>query len=293
MKKSHIIVTALLFSVSAFGQVEEPTEPVEEVVAEATEGEGVQPGDTTRMNLRLKQVIIVNHRAELEQNGFYVAEDGDTIYKRKKRNHEAHWAGLDFGFTMLMDDGFENKFTNNPYWKNDPAKSQVWNINFLEYKFDIAREYFGFTTGLGLSFASISFNDNYVLMETPDTLFAEIDSVYTYTKNKLKASYLTIPLLFEINTNARASKSFYFAFGVIGGVRMTSRVKRKGEFDGRKFTQSENGRWGLNAFKLDGAVRFGYGDWGAFVTYGILPLFDSGKTIPIHPLSFGLSFNIN
>jgi len=292
MKKNYIIATALLFSVSAFGQVEETTEPVEEVVEETIEEVG-QPGDTTRMNLRLKQVIIINHRDELEQNGFYVAEDGDTIFKRKRRNHEAHWAGIDFGFTMLMDNGFENKFTDNPYWKNDAAKSHVWNLNFLEYKFDIAKEYFGFTTGLGFSFASVAFNDNYVLRETPDTLFAEIDTVYTYTKNKLNATYLTLPILFEINTNARASKSFYFAFGVIGGVRIASKIKRKGEFDGRKFTQKERGRYSLNAFKLDGTVRLGYGAWGVFVNYSLLPLFDSGKTVPIHPLSFGLSVNIN
>ena len=282
MKKSYLIAFVLFFSATVFAQVEEEsTETPEEIVA-----------DTTRVDFGNTEWIFVGHRKELAVNGYYI-ENGDTIYARKRRIHEAHWAGLDFGFTLLMDDGFENKFSDHPYWKNDAAKSQVWNLNFLEYKFDIAKEYFGFTTGLGFSFASVAFNDNYVLKETPDTLFAEIDTVYSYTKNKLKASYLTLPVLFEICTNARASKSFYFAFGVVGGVRMTSQIKRKGEFDGRKFTQKERGRHSLNAFKLDGTVRMGYGDWGVFVNYSLLPLFDNGKTVPIHPFSFGLSFNIN
>ncbi|MEJ6615423.1 MAG: outer membrane beta-barrel protein [Crocinitomicaceae bacterium] len=57
----------------------------------------------------------------------------------------------------------------------------------------------------------------------------------SYTKNKLSAAYLTVPLLFEFNTKAKSSKSFYFAFGVVGGVRIGSTLKRKGEFEGEKF----------------------------------------------------------
>lgn len=252
------------------------------------EGTDTTP-DTTRVNVGKTEILIIDHSKSKEAE--YYVDEGDTIFPHRKKRHEAHWAGIDFGFSMLMDNSFQNKFHDHPYWKNDPARSQVWNINFLEYKFDIAREYFGFTTGLGFSFTSVAFNNNYVLQETPDTLFAEIDTVYTYSKNKLRASYLTLPVLFEINTHAEARKSFYFAFGVVGGVRLGSSVKRKGEFDGKEFTQKQKGRYSLNAFKLDAAIRLGYSDWGAFANYSLLPLFDDGKTMPVYPLTFGLSYN--
>lgn len=270
MKKIYAITLAVLMGAPAFAQTEDENK-----------------SDTTRMNVRNTEFIIINHDEES-----YVVEDGDTVYrKKKKKKSEAHWAGVDFGFSLLMDQNFDNSFSDHPYWKNDAARSQTWNLNLLEHKFNFGTPYVGLTTGLGFSFTSIAFNNNYVLTDTPDTLTAMIDTVHTYSKNKLKASYLTVPLLLEFNTNADASKSFYLAAGVVGAVRMTSKVKRKGEFDGKKFVQKDKGRYGLNSFKLDAMVRMGYSDFGVFASYSLLPLFEDGKTVDLYPLTFGLSFN--
>jgi len=234
--------------------------------------------DTTNINLRNKRVIIV--------------DNCDTIINIRKKKSEAHWAGIDFGFTTLMNSSFDNSFSDHPYWKNDPAKSTVWNLNVLEHKFEIAKHHFGVTTGLGFSFTSVGFKDNYVVNHTSDTLNAFIDTLTNYRKNKLSAAYLTVPLLFEFNSNARSSKLFYFAAGVVGGVRIASDLKRKGEIAGEKFVQKTKGAQGLNAFKLDALVRFGYSHWGVFASYSMLPLFDTDKTIAVYPLSFGLSINM-
>ncbi len=255
----------------------------------AQEDENTNLPDTTRMTVGAKEIIIISHDDELNEDNVTVI-DGDTIRKKKKRS-EAHWAGIDFGFSMLMNSAFENKFPDNPYWVNDPARSQTWNLNLLEHKFNFGTPYVGLTTGLGFSFTSVAFKNNYVLVETPDTLYAVIDTVNVYSKNKLKASYLTVPLLLEFNTNANAEKSFYLAAGVVGGVRMTSKVKRHGEFDGKKFEQKDKGRYGLNAFKLDATVRMGYSHFGVFANYSLLPLFDKGLTPDIYPFTFGLSLN--
>ena len=100
-----------------------------------------------------------------------------------------------------------------------------------------------------------------------------------------------MPLLLEFNTNADPDKSFYLAAGVIGGVRLASNVKRKGDYDGKEFREESKGKFGLNPFKLDGTVRLGYSNWGAFASYSLLPLFDTGKTVEVYPLTFGLSMN--
>lgn len=265
MKKVYMVAMALLLSAPTFAQVEEKEE-----------------SDTTRFNLGNKEVIVINkgdNDVELE------------VGEAKKKKSEAHWAGVDFGFTMLMNDQFQNKFDQHPYWNNDAARSQVWNLNILEHKFNIAKQYFGVTTGLGFSFTSVAFNDNYVLSSTSDTLTAYIDTVNTYSKNKLKATYLTVPLLLEFNTHMDSDKSFYLAAGVVGGVRLASKLKRKGEFDGKEFVQKEKGKYALNSFKADALVRVGYSHWGAFASYSLLPLFDKGKTVDMYPLTFGLSLN--
>lgn len=276
MKTTILITLSLLMTLPILAQEDVEKEEVK--------------SDTTRMNVGNKEFIIISHGEELTEEDYQII-NGDTIINKKKKRSEGHWAGVDFGFATLMNNGFENKFEDNPYWQNDPARSQTWNLNLLEHKFNFGTPYVGLTTGLGFSFTSVAFKNNYVLAEGPDTLFAVIDTVNVYSKNKLKASYLTVPLLLEFNTNADSDKSFYFAAGVVGGVRMTSKIKRKGEFEGKKFEEKEKGRYGLNAFKLDATVRMGYNDFGIFASYSLLPLFDNGITAEIYPLTFGLSLN--
>ena len=177
MKKGYILVTMMLIGLTSFTQEED------------------NPADTTRFNFGEKEILIIDH---IEDS--LIIEDGDTVlYEPSKRRSEAHWAGLDFGVTMLLNASGANNFPNNPQWNNDPARSQVWNLNILEHKFNIAKEYFGITTGLGFSFTSVALKNNYVLTDTADSLFASIDTVNNYSKNKLKAAYLTIPLLLEFN----------------------------------------------------------------------------------------------
>ncbi|MBL1281475.1 MAG: outer membrane beta-barrel protein [Fluviicola sp.] len=268
MKKGYILGVMMLIGLSSFAQEDEPA-------------------DTTRINLGEKEILIIDHSEDS-----LIIEDGDTVrYEFSKPKPEAHWAGVDFGVTMLFNSAGGNSFPNDPQWNNDPARSQVWNLNLFEHKFNIAKEYFGITTGLGFSFTSVALKNNYILVDTPDSLYAFMDTVNNYSKNKLKAAYLTIPLLLEFNTNIDSDKSFYLAAGVVGGIRLTSKTKRKGEVDGEKFTIKNKGTYSLNPFKLDATVRLGYSDFGVFASYSLLPLFDVGKTAEAYPLTFGLSVN--
>ena len=259
MKKILTIGLLSLFSLPTFAQEEEDS-------------------DTTRIYTKTKEIIIIDF-------------DDSTDDLEKKKRSEAHWAGVDFGVSMLMNSSFKTDFPNDPHWENDAAKSTVWNLNVAEYKFQVAKHYFGITTGLGFNFTSVGLKNNYVLVDSPDSLYAFRDTVNNFTKNKLKAAYLTIPLLLEFNTNADEDKNFYLAAGVVGGLRLTSKTKRKGELNGNKFTDKDKGTYSLNPFKLDAAVRLGYGHFGVFANYSLLPLFDTGKTTEVYPLTFGLSLN--
>ncbi len=271
MKKIHTFIGMALLALPTMAQEIEMNDP-----------------DTTRMKIGKTTIIIIDEDDDPDTEDLD-SLDTDNDSSRKKTN--AHWAGVDFGINTLMDANFGNGFNDYPYWRNDPAKSYVWNLNVLEYKFNFGTPHVGLTTGLGFHFTSVAFKDNYLLRATADSVYAIIDTATVYSKNKLKASYLMIPLLLEFNTSADASKNFYFSAGVVGGVRLTSKLKRKGEIDGKEFKQKEKGVYGLNPFKVDAAVRLGYGDWGVFANYSLLPLFEQDKTVEIYPLTFGLSFN--
>ncbi|MDA9299065.1 PorT family protein [Crocinitomicaceae bacterium] len=293
MNKLKTIIVAMLFAAPVFSQVEEEAQEGEVIITVGQitiieEGEG-EP-DTTKMKVGNKEIIIITHPNE--DFDLDSEDDSEDESPKRKRKSDAHWAGVDLGFTILMNDNFNTDFATTPYWKNDPARSIVWNLNLLEHKFNFGTPFVGLTTGVGFSFTSVAFRDGYIINSSADSLFAVLDTVNTYSKNKLKASYLTIPLLLEFNTNTNSDKNFYLAAGVVGGVRMTSKIKRNGEFaDGKEFEEREKGTYSLSPFKLDAALRMGYGSFGVFANYSLLPLFESGKTVEVYPLTFGLSLN--
>ena len=291
MNKWNTLLAALLFAVPVFAQEEVETgseEGTEENVVFEEEGSG-EP-DTTRMNFGGSEFLIIT-KSDGDSDEFNLDFDSDEEPRRKKKS-EAHWAGVDFGVTMLMNENFEyNSFNDNPYWNNDAARSQVWNLNLMEHKFNFGTPYVGLTTGLGFSFTSVALRNNYLVQPSMDTTFAVMDTLTTYTKNKMKSTYLTVPLMLEFNTNADSDRSFYLAAGVVGGVRLTSRLKQDGEVNGTEFENRVKADYNLNSFKLDAAARLGYGSWGVFANYSLLPLFDEGATVPVYPLTFGLSLN--
>ena len=98
-----------------------------------------------------------------------------------------------------------------------------------------------------------------------------------------------MPLLIEFNTHADNDKGVYLATGLIGGARLTSKIKRKGEDEGQEVFEKRKGTYALNSFRLDATARVGHGKWGAFLNYSLLPVFDTEKTTSVHPVSFGLT----
>jgi hypothetical protein len=243
-----------------------------------------QEKDTIRVNLGEKEIIIITvDKENIKLDTVDAAPSED-----EKTEINGHWAGVDFGFGVLMNNQFNTNFNTTPYWENDPGKSMTWNLNFFEHKFGRT---VGFTTGLGLSFTQTAFKDNYLLVYSADTLYAEIDTVNTYSKNKLRSTYLTVPLLLDICSVKNGGDGFYLAAGLVGGVRIASRIKRIGELDGKEFRQNVKGVYGLNSFRLDATIRTGYDGWGAFATYNLLPLFETSKTVAVYPLTVGLTLN--
>jgi hypothetical protein len=244
--------------------------------------------DTTQIDLGSVRILVIKNANESSSKKDTIDASPSKSLKNNKLSHDAHWSGIDFGTTMLMNPSMKSDFPNHPQWENDPAKSFMWNLNFMEHKFNIVRHNVGLVTGLGFNWTQIGLKNNFVLQENSDSLWVYPDTINIYPKNKLRAIYLQVPLLLEFNTSAKRSKSLYLATGVIGGVRIGSSVKRKDSFD-RKEKIKET--YALNPFRLDGTVRLGYNNWGGFVNYSFLPLFDKNKTAEVFPLSFGLSYS--
>lgn len=248
---------------------------------------GQEDPDTTTIRMKEKKILII-------KNGGDEDEDNDTIDAapdhKTLKHFEAHWAGVEFGPTILLNSAMKSSFPNDKQWENDPGRSFSWNLNFAEYKFKIYKNYIGLTTGLGINWTQIGLKNN-LLFADSDSLWTIKDTVNDYQKNKLRAVYLTAPLMVEFCTSGESDKGFYLAAGVIGGVRIGSSTKQVIEEDKTKIRTKTKGVYGLNAFRLDAAVKLGYKDIGVFANYNLLPLFDTDKTVGVYPLTFGLTVN--
>lgn len=282
MKRNTLLVFGLLLGFTATAQENDP--------------------DTMRLNLQKTQILIIKNQkgvdveigvGETEVNDTVDASNGVQDDDERNYSNDGRWSGIDVGTTMLMNPSFQASFPNDKQWENDPAKSFLWNWNITDYRFNLYKEHIGITTGLGLQFMQVGFRNNYLLNENADSIWVVSDTVNNYTKNKLRATYLQIPLLLEFNTSSNKNKSFHVQAGIIGGVRIGSRIKRKIENDGFEAKEKRKGTYGLNPFKVDATVRVGYGRWGAFANYAFLPMFDTAKTSEAYPLSFGLSYVFN
>lgn len=245
---------------------------------------GQEDPDTTRIKLKEKQIIIVKGEPG----------NSDTIDaapdEKTHRAIEAHWAGLEFGPTVLMNQSFGRDFGTAPYWENDPGKSFSWNLNFAEYKFKLYKNYIGLTTGLGINWTQIGMRNN-ILNANADSLWVVKDTINNYKKNKLRGVYLTAPLMLEICSDGEGDGGFYLAAGVIGGVRLFSSTKSVIEDGDTRIKTKTKDQFGLNAFRLEAAVKLGYDHFGVFANYNLLPLFDKDKTVAVYPLTFGLQLN--
>ncbi len=228
------------------------------------------------------------------------AFEGDNEFDDPEEiKYEPHWVAFDLGFVSMFrlneqtNSRFDTDFDTNDYWQIDPVKSLAININFLEYKLPIFKQYLGLTTGLGYGLTSLGLRNNYRIQHSNDTVFCVSDTIQSYKTNTLAMHRFTLPLLLEFTTKPEAKKSFYLAAGVIGAWRFASTSTQTGKYaNGDKFTNNTSSRFNLQHFSLDATVRAGFGKYlGAFVEYSLTPLFKKGSTIAIYPIRFGLSIN--
>jgi len=235
----------------------------------------------------------INGRYEIIIHENYKKDTTTWHYKKKKdgRVRKQNWAGID-----LFENGFLTPLnditlpTNHDYLSpNYGIRNLGWNLNMFEKDFRFAKGHLQLVTGVGFSF-------NYYALKNRTTLKADssftgtyaYDPTIEYKKNKLRESFVTIPLLLELNTSRRESRNFHIAAGVIGGLKLGSSTKQIFMVDNHTYKTVRKDDYNLFPFKLDATVRVGYGPLTLFATYSLTPLFEYGKGPELYPFTLGL-----
>lgn len=240
--------------------------------------------DTTRIVFGKKKILIIDGDERSVRIGFK-----DTVSTCKNELVHAHWAGFELGINTFMNSDFGTDLPPGySFLELRDEKSVAVNFNIMDYELKLFKRNIMLVTGLGLTYNNYRFkSDSYLASNTSQVTPVTATGV-NLKKNKLVASYLTVPLLIEFNTSSNPRKTVHLAAGVIGGLRVGSHLKLVKE-EGNKESKSKSyDDFNLNPFRYDATVRFGFRDFTIFGSYNMAGLFKDNKGPEIYPLTLGI-----
>ena len=192
----------------------------------------------------------------------------------------------------------------------DLAKSRSFSFATAWYFGRMSASTLYVSPGLGITWNSYKFKNNVNISPNNDTLLFTLDTINSYDKYKLRATYLEVPLVVGIRLGGgksqeritlddgnvkikvkRESKPFQLQAGVVAGYNIGSLVKAKYERDGTRYKEKITDDYNLNPFKLAATARIGYGDFGFFAKYSLTSMFQANKAAELYPFSVGVQFS--
>lgn len=254
-------------------------------ISRVMDNEDKEGKDSTFFKLKGKQIIIIDKDGDWAKNDTIKNEEGYDSDEFK------HWSGFLMGVNGFMSSpGNINLPTQHSYMDLNYARSFNFQFNMIERQFNIIKNNFKIVTGFGFDYHSYDLSNKVTL--NPDSSFTGgfIDSTnnFSYKKNRLRNTYLQVPLLLEFNTSNNPEKTFHVAFGVIGQFLISSRTKQVYENEKYEFKKERKDSYNMNPFSAKAHVNIGYRGFTAFGEYSLTSLFQSGKGPELYPFTVGI-----
>lgn len=232
--------------------------------------------DTTRFKLKDKKLIIIDEK------------DSAAASKEKENKNIQHWAGIDVGMNFLDEESFGFVFGDHVP-ATVPGKSLTFDLNLFEKDFHLYKNYCNLVTGVGIGFSSYTLSENhYFASKQPYTFYVK-DYYNDFRKNKLKTTWVNVPLLLEFNSSLNKKRAFHVGAGVLGSYLLASKYKFVIDDGGSINKMIIKDDFNINPFKFSATVRAGYGGFTAFANYGINSFFESNKGPDLRNLTVGIS----
>jgi hypothetical protein len=201
-----------------------------------------------------------------------------------------HWAGVDFGFNMFLNENYEGY--DYDFMENDVFRSNSTYINLIQQSISLQRNRntIGLVTGLGMHFQSYRLDDNTTIKRldndviVPEKLYFDDNQ-----KSKLSMFSINIPVLaeFQIPINHFENR-IYFSGGMYMGIRLMSHTKIKYRKEQKEKLKVPD-HYSLQDFKYGFMFRTGYRWINVFATYELTTLFKDEKGPELTPFTFGLT----
>ncbi|HAN66633.1 MAG TPA: hypothetical protein DCQ34_10495 [Chitinophagaceae bacterium] len=274
-------------------------------------GAKAQTGDSTDVKkpdtIRIGNIVIIKKKGDGKKS-IDINNDYTSHSPKKKSRVKTNWGVIDLGFANYTDKtdytAVGNYLVNRPGYPaingNDlklrTGKSVNVNIWFFMQQLSLIKENVNLKWGLGLELnnyryrSDISYKEDgpipYSNGQFSNAPFIFRDSI-GFSKNKLAADYLTVPVMLNFATNHKPGKKpFIISFGVSAGYLYSQRNKQKSEARGK---EKNKGDYDLEKFKLSYIGEIGLGPVKFYASYAPKSMYENA--MDIRPYTFGLRFS--
>lgn len=255
--------------------------------------------------IRVGGLIIVKKG---KKNGDVSVNIGGDNGRKKRKNISTNWWILDLGFANYSDKtnyasagsylvnrpGFPNLDKND--FKLRAGKSVNVNIWVFMQRLNLVQHHVHLKYGLGVELnnyrykSAINYNEGGSVPYTANTQtnapFIFRDSI-SFSKNKLAADYVTIPVMLNFVTNADERKNrFSLSMGVSAGYLYSQRNKQVSSERGKL---KNRGDYDLERFKLSYVAELGFGPVMLYGSYSPKSMYE--RSLDIRPFNVGFRFS--
>jgi hypothetical protein len=211
----------------------------------------------------------------------------------KPSNLSTNWLIVDLGFTNYTDKTNYSGQTAQAYvpggnsnWFNlKNNKSVDVNIWLFMQRLNMVNHVVNLKYGLGIELNNYRYQDNIVFLTNASTQATYVvQDTISFSKNKLAANYVTVPLMINFNFTPSLREGFGISFGISAGYLYGSHQKLISSEFGKQKTQDD---FDLNPWKLSWIAE---AQLGPVILYGSLAtksMFNSQGLDQI-PYTFGI-----
>ena len=290
MKKGILILSILFMSTISFAQ----------------DSVRVDRKDDT---IRIGGMIIVKKKGDPDDKRRVVVSVGNKWKESNSKISTATWV-FDLGFSNWTDKTNYANATSDGFIVNRPGtpdlvandfklktiKSVNVNLWIFMQRVSLVKHYVNLKYGLGVELnnyrfkSNVSFNEGgpnpYVASQNISHPFVFRDSI-SFTKNKLAADYVTVPLMINFNTNPDDSyKSVRLSAGVSMGYLYSSRNKQKSSERGK---HKNRGDYDLDKWKFSYVGELGLGPVNLYGSYSPKSIFKNDLNFMPYNIGIRLS----
>lgn len=242
-------------------------------------------GDSIVSIIEVSEESIVTTTSDYAENSI----KSDTVIRNPKHQKKTRDGfTIDLGLNTFLNNGSTVSGSEN-------YKLRPWGSRYVSIEYHMKTRIGGkksplyLSYGLELAWNNFMFQEDVNLARQGGKLtFTETDR--NFTRNKLVANYLSIPIMPMIDFSSTKKRGFIFGIGGFAGYRINSWTKQAYFEDGDKNKNKDRDGFYLNDFRYGLMAVIGVEDMVTlFVKYDLNPLFEANRgPADLNTLSFGI-----